>query len=153
MTMAFSPLMPNQFDVPWLCTIPTFSKQRCDIDIEDRRDLKRQWVAIQLLEYQTDVRRWRFDTLGKLTPAHRAGQGRGSKKCSERWVDLLWRWRSNYLTHPPSRGTLNCSRTMGAPAHWAGVNFPRVSNLQLRTSVWYFSNWIAEHWPLMIDPN
>ena len=28
---------------------------------------------IQLLEYQTDVRRCRFDTLGKLTPAHRAG--------------------------------------------------------------------------------
>ena len=29
--------------------------------------------TIQLLEYQTDMRRCRFDTLGKLTPAHRAG--------------------------------------------------------------------------------
>ena len=26
-------------------------------------------------------------------------------------------------------------------ARWAGVDFPRVSNLQLRTSVWYSSNW------------
>ena len=29
--------------------------------------------AFQLLEYQTNVRRRRFDSLGKLTPARRAG--------------------------------------------------------------------------------
>ena len=30
-------------------------------------------LAIQLLEYQTDVRSCSFDTLGKLAPDHRAG--------------------------------------------------------------------------------
>ena len=37
---------------------------------------------IQLLEYQTDVRRCRFDTLGKSTPAHRAG----APTARGRWV-------------------------------------------------------------------
>ena len=37
---------------------------------------------IQLLEYQTDVWRCWFDTLGKLTPAHRAG----APTTRERWV-------------------------------------------------------------------
>ena len=43
MMMAFSPLMPNQFDC--LGSAPTF-KQRCDVDNEDRCDLKRQWVVL-----------------------------------------------------------------------------------------------------------
>ena len=30
-------------------------------------------IAIQILEYQTDMQRCRFDTLGKSPPAHRAG--------------------------------------------------------------------------------
>ena len=34
-------------------------------------------------------------------------------------------------------------RTVGAPKQWAGVNFPRVSNLHLRTSIWYSSKWIG----------
>ena len=38
--------------------------------------------AFQLLECQTDVRRCRFDTLGKLTPAHRAG----APTARGRWV-------------------------------------------------------------------
>ena len=36
----------------------------------------------QLLEYKTDVRRCRFDTLGKLTSAHRTG----APTARERWV-------------------------------------------------------------------
>ena len=39
-------------------------------------------VSIQLLEYQTDMRRCRFDTLGKLTPAHRTG----APTARGRWV-------------------------------------------------------------------
>ena len=32
-------------------------------------------------------------------------------------------------------------QSVGAPARWAGVDFSRVSNLHLRTSFWYSSNW------------
>ena len=40
--------------------------------------------TFQLLEYQTDVQRCRFDTLGKLNSAHRAG----APTARERWVLL-----------------------------------------------------------------
>ena len=60
----------------------------------------------QLQEYQTDVGRCRFDTLGKLTPAHRAGPptAHGLWVCTARWV-------SAFLTAagPPTvRGTFYC---------------------------------------------
>ena len=44
--------------------------------------------AIQLQEYQTDMGRCRFDTPGKLTPAHRAGAppARGRWVAPPRWV-------------------------------------------------------------------
>ena len=42
----------------------------------------RQAKPIQLLEFQTDVQRCRFDTLGKSTPAHRAG----APTARGRWV-------------------------------------------------------------------
>ena len=43
---------------------------------------------IQLQEYQTDMGRCRFDTLGKSNPAHRAGPptGRGRWVAPARWV-------------------------------------------------------------------
>ena len=44
---------------------------------------------------------------------------------------------------PTARGHTLCPRAVGAPARWAGVNFPRVSNLQLSISVSYSSNWIG----------
>ena len=44
-------------------------------------------VPFQILEYQTDVRRCRFDTLGKSTPAHRAGAptARGALFTAPEW--------------------------------------------------------------------
>ena len=36
-------------------------------------DSHHRHYPFQLLEYQTDVRSCRFDTLGKFTPAHCAG--------------------------------------------------------------------------------
>ena len=51
--------------------------------------------AIQLLEYQTDVRRCRFDTLGKSTPAHRAG----APTAREQWVAPA-RWVSPIVCPP-----------------------------------------------------
>ena len=36
---------------------------------------------------------------------------------------------------PTVQGHTHCPWTVGAPAQWAVVNFPRVSNLNLRTSV------------------
>ena len=38
---------------------------------------------------------------------------------------------------PSVREQTYCSESIGAPARWAGVDFPRVSNLHLCTSVWY----------------
>ena len=62
----------------------------------------------QFLEYQTDVRRYRFDTLGKLTPAlqYKVLPGAGGRPAA-----VVIR-----LTHR--------SRAVNAPARWAGVNFP-----------------------------
>ena len=62
--------------------------------------------AFQLQKYQTDVGSCRFDTLGKLTPAHSAGPPtvHGLWVCSARWV-------SAFLTAagPPTvRGTFYC---------------------------------------------
>ena len=48
----------------------------------------------------------------------------------------------NIWDSPTAQGYTNCPRAMGAHAWWAGVDFPRVSNLLLRTSVWYSSNCI-----------
>ena len=44
--------------------------------------MQQQMKSFQSLEYQTDVRRCRFDTLGKLTSAHRAG----APDARGRWV-------------------------------------------------------------------
>ena len=52
-------------------------------------------------------------------------------------------WRPDYWTHPPLGGQTHRPQAVGAPAWWAGVNFPRVSNLHLRISVWYSRNWIG----------
>ena len=71
----------------------------------------------QLLEYQTDMRRCRFDTLGKQTSAHRAGGPTPYKGWvpPARWVSADaasaggiaahprggWTWRCCARTHPP----------------------------------------------------
>ena len=58
--------------------------------------------TFQLQEYQTNMGRCRFDTLGKLTPAHSAGPGLWV--CPAQWV-------SAFLTAagPPTvRGTFYC---------------------------------------------
>ena len=47
----------------------------------------------------------------------------------------------NALTH--HAGHTHSPRTVGGPALWAGVNFPRVSNLHLPISIWYSCNWNA----------
>ena len=63
---------------------------------------------IQILEYQTDVQRCRFDTLGKSTPAHCAG----APTARERWVAPA-RWVSPIVrsplwqVHPPCGSTSN----------------------------------------------
>ena len=44
---------------------------------------------------------------------------------------------------PTGRGLTHHPRAVGAPARGAGGDFPRVSNLHLRISVWYSSNWIG----------
>ena len=64
--------------------------------------------TIQLLEYQTDMRRCRFDTLGKLTTAHSAG----APTVHGQWVAPAW-WVSQPTAH----------------ARWAGVDFPTGINL------------------------
>ena len=46
------------------------------------------------------MRRCRFDTLGKSTPAHRAG---APTPCG-RWADLP-QWRADNQTHPPCGST------------------------------------------------
>ena len=56
-----------------------------------------------------------------------------------RWVDLP-QWRADNQTHPPC-GSHPPLTSGGCPARWAGVDFPRVSNLHLSTSVWYPSIW------------
>ena len=63
--------------------------------------LTHQQEAFQLQEYQTDVGRCRFDTLGKLNPAHRAGPPtvRGRWVCPLRWVSA-----SVTAAGPPTRG-------------------------------------------------
>ena len=52
----------------------------------------------------TDVRRCRFDTLGKSTPAHRA--------VAPRWVSPIVR-SPLWQVHPPCGSTSNCFRTVG----------------------------------------
>ena len=56
---------------------------------------------IQLQEYQTDVERCRFDTLGKSNPAHHAG----AHTAHGRW-EAPPRWESASATAacPPTRG-------------------------------------------------
>ena len=116
----------------------------------------KQPKAIQLLEYQTDVWRCRFDTLNS---AHRAG----APTACEQWVAPA-QWVSPIVclplwqVHPPCGSTSNCSctvggpatmhcngeqtiglthragathrsRAVGAPARWAGVDFPTGINL------------------------
>ena len=55
----------------------------------------------QLQEYQTDVGRCRFDTLGKSNPAHRAGAptAHGRWEAPPRWVSA-----SAIAAGPPTRG-------------------------------------------------
>ena len=69
----------------------------------------------QLQEYQTDMWRCRFDTPGKLTPAHSAGPPT---------VRGLWvcpgRWESAELTAagpPTAQGTIYCPWAVGEPPH------------------------------------
>ena len=73
-----------------------------------------QKVPIQLLEYRTDVRRYRFDTLGKSTPAHRAG----APTARGRWVSPRPVGDSDILIAtggdpPTSRGHLVLPPTSG----------------------------------------
>ena len=67
------PTKPNQCpsDFPW-----AYNEVGGDLNVNCRLG------TFQLLEYQTDMRRCRFDTLGKLTSAHRA---RAPTAC-EQWV-------------------------------------------------------------------
>ena len=68
-------------------------------------------VAYQLLEYQTDMRRCRFDTLGKQTSAHLAGGPTPYKG----WVPPA-RWVSAGAASPgppTARVGLQPSRTVG----------------------------------------
>ena len=52
----------------------------------------------------------------------------------------LVRWEQQARFIPMGKSTpAHCAGACWA--RWAGVDFPRVSNLQLRTSVWYSSNW------------
>ena len=67
--------------------------------------------AFQLQEYQTDMGRCRFDTPGKLTPAHRAGP----PTVRGRWVCPAW-WVSASATAacpPTRRGTFYCPWAVG----------------------------------------
>ena len=60
----------------------------------------------------------------------------------DRWMDLLLGDRNFGLTHHWG-AVKRAPRAVGAPARWAGVDFPSVSNLHLCTSLWYSSNWIG----------
>ena len=86
----------------------------------------------QLLEYQTDMRRCRFDTLGKQTSAHLAGGPTPYKGWvpPARWVSAgaaspgpptarvgLQPSRTVGGVHPP------CGRDISPPARWVGL-FP-----------------------------
>ena len=69
------------------------------------------WLQpIQLLEYQTDMRRCRFDTLGKLNSAHRAGAPTAREQwvAPAQWVSLIVR-SPLWQVHPLCRSTSNCS--------------------------------------------
>ena len=82
---------------------------------------KSAWVKVmrffQFLEYQTDVRRYRFDNLGKLAPAlqYKVLPGAGGWTCCCGNHTII--------------GFAHRSRAVGAPARWAGVNFPTGVNL------------------------
>ena len=68
--------------------------------------------TIQLLEYQTDMQRHRFDTLGKLTPAHRAGApiAQGQLKVPPSSGSRTMRLTHHWGAHPWA---------VGAPSRWA----------------------------------
>ena len=63
-----NPTSPAAWCLPWCLQV--------------RKLLKMLPLPIQLLEYQTDIRRCSFNTLGKLTPAHHAG----APTARGRWV-------------------------------------------------------------------
>ena len=93
----------------------------------------------QLLEYQTDMRRCRFDTLGKQTSAHLAGGPTPYKG----WVPPAW-WVSAGAASPgpptarvglqPSRtvGGVHppCGRDISPPAQWVDL-FPAHNSVGL----------------------
>ena len=77
--------------------------------------------------------RWaRLIPVRKLTPAHRAVGGPAAVAIG-------------LSDSPTAREYTHRSWAVGAPARWAGVNFPRVPNLQLRASVWDSTNWNGSH--------
>ena len=84
--------------------------------------------TIQLLEYQTDMRRCRFDTLGKSTPAHRAG----APTARGRWVSPRPVGESDILIAtgggpPTGRGHLVLPPTSGWMS--GSLNLPDPFNL------------------------
>ena len=83
----------------------------------------------------------RFIPVGKWTTAHRPGP----PIVRVRWVSPKVRSPQQQI-HPPCGCNIKCPCTVGAPAWWAGVNCPWVTNLHLRTSVWHSSNWIEVGW-------
>ena len=94
--------------------------------------LKVQPASYQLLEYQTDMRRCRFDTLGKQTSAHLAGGptpytgwvpparwvSAGAASPSPPTARAGWQpARAVGEVHPP------CGQDISPPARWVGL-FP-----------------------------
>ena len=70
-----------------------------------------QYEPFQLQEYQTDMWRCRFDTPGKLTPAHSVG----APTARGLWV-APGRWEGAELTAagpPTAQGTISCPWAVG----------------------------------------
>ena len=75
----------------------------------------------QLLQYQTDMQSYKFDTLRKLTPAHHAQ----APKCS-RAVGGPVAVAIGLSGSATVRKHIHRSRAVGAPARWAGSIPPQV---------------------------
>ena len=112
-----------------VCTALVLSQNNFMMILQRHKGLLR---AYQLLEYQTDMRRCRFDTLGKQTSAHLAGGPTPYKGWvpPARWVSAgaaspgpptarvgLQPTRTVGGVHPP------CGRDISLPAQWVGL-FP-----------------------------
>ena len=98
----------------------------------------------QLLEYKTDVSRSNFDTLGKSTPAHRAG---ALYTAPARRVDML-QWRSDYWARPTRRSTVGRGRFRHRyqPSSRIRPYIDDTTALATKSLVWCLCNQNGQSW-------